>query len=147
MEFQKFENFTPKRVEERNAKIKQQREIFASLVDFRYNFNHFDVLEILPVSIRANVASKFQNAFLDAIEANDSVALSFTDEELESLERYEVHDSETDQFIMVGDDYTLAKLQTQSQGVRYMLNMADEIIIFKESTDIEILAEALAYLD
>jgi hypothetical protein len=146
MDFQKFENFTPRKIEDRNKKIEEQRKVFASLIDMRYNFKQFEILELLPVVVRDSVAHEFQETFLSFIEKKD-IAVSFTDEELESLERYDVHDTETDQFVMVGDEYTLCKIETQSMGTRYMLNMVDEIIVFKESCDIEILAEALAYLD
>jgi hypothetical protein len=146
MDFQKFENFTPRKIEDRNKKIEEQRKVFASLIDMRYNFKQFEILELLPVAVRDSVAHEFQETFLSFIEKKD-IAVSFTDEELESLERYDVHDTETDQFVMVGDEYTLCKIETQSMGTRYMLNMVDEIIVFKESCDIEILAEALAYLD
>ena len=144
MNFKTFENFEPRKVDERNKKIAEMQHIFSTLIDMRFDFKQFEILEIIPVKFRGIMASKLQNTFLEVVE-NSDIACSFSDEELEFFNKFEVHDDGSDRYVFVGDHNMLCKVNTQSMGVRYLLNTVEEFIIFKGDVDVAVLSEVLMY--
>lgn len=140
--FQTFENFEPRKVGDRDKKVEGQRKALEEMVETRYNFTHLEILELLPAQIRQNVAVSLYDSFLESIEKKD-VTLEFDEEELEMLDRFDVAE---DHYVYIGNLGVFYKIQTQSDGVRYLLGLKNEIMIFKADTDLKKLSDAMAFI-
>lgn len=142
--FSSFENFRPKRIEVRKAFMENKRKDLLSMVEKEYFLENIELFELVPKKDISYLKMNFMSKFLDHLEKNDLI-ISFEDDELVILDKFEKTQGTDTLYVFVGQMNALYKIQTEKYGARFALLKPDSLVIFKEDTSLQKLADTLIF--